>query len=160
MPGLTEIRGALNRYAVERGVRLEVSEVYDLFPSEPSQLSSGVAHHFPATWPRGDRHGVYLFFSAEAEPRFLYVGRASGKTVCIKARLDGYIDRKARRLRGECVLREEWNGYRRPWGTRPRYVITVAMPTDSATGKCPQADFLEQHLIHNLDPTENIQGRK
>jgi hypothetical protein len=155
MSTLNDVCDALRIYASEHNIWMRPSGVYDLFPSDPQALQSSIAYRFPNAWPNGKDHGVYLFFSADAEPRFLYVGKSSGKTSCIKMRLNGYIDLDARRSRGECILRVEWNGRRCPWGTSPRYLVTVALRTDN-NGECPQAIMLEDWLKKNLAPSENV----
>jgi|SRR3972149_5247140 len=155
MSTLMDVLDAMNLYASEHNMWMRTSGLYDLFPSDQRALQSGIAHRFPDAWPNGKDHGVYLFFSADTDPRFLYVGKSSGKTSCLKIRLNGYIDLNARRSRGECVLRKEWHGRHSPWGTPPRYLITVALQTDS-TGECPQALMLEDWLKKNLGPSENV----
>jgi hypothetical protein len=148
------------RYATERGVRLSVSGVYDLFPAVPFAAAVMPSASWPERWPQGRSHGVYLFFSdAPAGPELLYVGKSSKTSSCIRTRLDGYVNLAEYRTSGRCVLREEWNGYHRPWGKCPRYVVTVAAETDPVSGECPEAERLEIHLIQALRPSENIVGR-
>jgi hypothetical protein len=99
---------------------------------------------------------VYLFFDAEGtEPELRYVGKSSGRTSCIRARLNGYFDMAAKRSSGACVFLQEWNGYKRPWEIEQRYVVTVAMKSDCESGACDAAGRLEQHLIEFFLPPEN-----
>jgi hypothetical protein len=76
----------------------------------------------------------------------------------LRVRLNGYVDMSEYRSTGQCVLREEWHGYQRPWGTPPRYVVTVALASDEGT-ECHEAVALETHLIRTLRPRENVAGR-
>jgi len=155
MSTLMEVLDAMSRYASEHHLWMRPSGVYDFFPSGPQALQSGITQQFPNPWPNGKDHGVYLFFSADTDPLFLYVGKSSGRTSCLKIRLNGYIDLNAKKSRGECVFRKEWHGRQSPWGTPPRYLITVALRTNS-TGECPQAIMLEDWLKKNLCPSENV----
>lgn len=148
------------KYSAERGIQAVVSGVYDLFPDKPRVAPVVPDLCWPARWPHGRRHGVYLLFSDSTEgPELLYIGKSSGASSCLRARLNGYVDLAAHRETGQCVLREEWNGYHRPWGSAPRYVVTVALESDSASGDCPEAVLLEAHLIRSLRPRENIAGQ-
>jgi hypothetical protein len=157
--GMATVLASITRYASDRGIWTRTSDAYDLFPSEPPLLKSGVGHYFPEPWPNRSDHGIYLFFSGDEDPIFLYVGKSSERTSSINLRLNGYIDVRARRLHGKCVLRDEWHGRYAPWGIRPRYVVTVALRTDPKTGTCPDARRLEDYLIANLRPAENIRGK-
>lgn len=157
---LEAARREIVRYATDREISLTISEVYDLFPAQPCATAVTPAMSWPDRWPQGERHGVYLFFSdAPSEPGLVYVGRSSKPSSRIRVRLNGYVDMAEYRISGRCVLREEWNGYRRPWGTAPRYVVTVAADTHPLSGACPEAELLERHLIRVLRPSENVVGR-
>jgi hypothetical protein len=157
MNTIDETRQTIMRYGMQRGIRLVLSGVYDLFPERPRKAVVAPDACWPEPWPQGRRHGISLFFSDASEGAgLLYVGKASKQSSCIRVRLNGYVDMEKCRASGRCVLREEWNGYRRPWGTQPRYVVTVALETDDASGECPEAERLEAYLIQALRPDENI----
>ena len=152
MVSLSELKAEINSYASAHSLSLWISEVYDLFP-EGGSTSNSVLHAWPEKWPNGSSQGIYLFL----DPTFLllYVGKSSGKSSSIRSRLNGYFDSAAKRGSGQCILREEWNGYHRPWGTRPRFVVTVAMEPDSETGACLASERLEKYLIQKFSPSEN-----
>jgi hypothetical protein len=155
MASLTDVREALAHYAASHSLCLEISGLYDLFPERTESVHSAVASSWPARWPNGNYQGIYLFFGDLTEPNLLYVGKSSGKSSCIRARLNGYFDPVAKRGSGACVLLQEWKGYKRPWGTEPRYVLTVAMKPEDESGACLGAEQLEKHLIRAFLPPEN-----
>jgi hypothetical protein len=160
MSTISDILQELPRYAADRGLSVEISGAYDLFPERPhlGQVQPSVT--WPAKWPLGNYHGVYLFFTdAPGLPGFRYVGKSSKRTSCIRVRLNGYVDMKEYRTSGHCVLRQEWKGKSRPWRTPPRYIVTVAMETDQQSNDCPEAERLESHLIQNFQPFDNVIGR-
>lgn len=158
MTTLSEVHLGIIRFAGERGLWIAPSSIYDLFPERPAQAIVQPLLRWPDKWPRGDCHGVYLFFGdTPGDPRFLYVGKSSGRTSCLRARLDGYVDLDEYRASGQCKLRQEWNGYKRPWGIEPRYVLTVALKSDPDTGTYPAAEEMEKYLIRELGPSENVQ---
>jgi hypothetical protein len=156
MATLHDARCEIDRYAVERGIRTDISGVYDLFPNQPRATAEEVSYSWPARWPNGSRRGVYLFFSdSQVGLELRYVGKTSGRTMRLSKRLDQYVDMKAFRQTGACILRSEWNGRYTPWTGPIRYVVTVALP-DSESGTCPEAERLEPHLICVLQPVENV----
>jgi hypothetical protein len=152
---LTEVREELIRYASDHSIWIELGGLYDLFPRRRTKHDK-VEFTWPARWPNGNYQGIYLFFDRRLpEPSLLYVGKSLGKSSCIRTRLNGYFDASAKRSTNKCVLLQEWNGYQRPWGTGPRYVVTVAMEPDCESGKCRGAEILEEHMIVKFLPPEN-----
>lgn len=156
MASLADVRRELARYAAEHALWTEVSGLYDLFPAQQPAAHPDVSHRWPSRWPNGKYQGIYLFFDhTRPHPQLLYVGKSSGKSSCVRTRLTGYFDAAAKRTTGACVLLQEWNGYQRPWGTAPRYVVTVAMEPDCDSGACIGAGALEKRLIELFLPPEN-----
>jgi hypothetical protein len=156
MASLTDVRREIARYAAEHTLWTEVSGLYDLFPAKQASAHLDVSHHWPARWPNGKFQGLYLYFDdARPEPQLLYVGKSSGKSSCIRMRLNRYFDAAAKRATKACLLLQEWNGHQRPWGTEPRYVVTVAMEPDCDSGACLGAGVFEKHLIELFRPPEN-----
>lgn len=157
MSTLPEVLLGIVRFAAEQNCWVLPSGVYDLFPNLPHSATVDVSHDWPAPWPNGRLHGVYLFFGdTPGHPEFLYVGKSSGRNSCIRTRLNGYVDLDEYRTTGACVLRQEWHGYLRPWGAQPRYAVTIGLESDADTETCPRALLLESFLIRHLVPTENV----
>ena len=99
-----EARLELTRYALDRGQWMELSGPYDLFPDHPHVADAAPLSGWPAVWPLGDYHGVYLFLSDEVGgPYLLYIGRSSRPSSCLRARLNGYVDLAEYRRSGRCV---------------------------------------------------------
>lgn len=155
---LPEVTAEVSRYASVHSLKVEISGFYDLFPAR-GEIELPVVARWGDRWPNGNRRGVYLFFSDAPRPAFLYAGKSSGRTSCIRSRLNDYFDKAAKRNRGVCILLTEWDGYERPWSNPPRFVVTVAVGPDDEMGACPAAAKLERHLIQHMHPTENIQHR-
>jgi hypothetical protein len=118
--------------------RLEMSDLYALFPEENSGFA--VENRWPSWWPNGNQPGVYLIFSANME--LLYVGKAGH----LGSRLNSWFWWEAGQGSGCKVLHK--------WRTGPSYVATVAL------GREFEALGLEGFLIEELDPSENTMGRR
>lgn len=158
MSALANVWSEVMQFATEHHCWILPSGLYDLFPERNRPSSISIASHWPNEWPSRECHGIYLFFSdSPVTPELLYVGRAHGKSVSIGTRLDAYVDMDEFRAGRGCKLREVWGQRHSPWGTPPRYVMTIALETDPTTTDCPRAKTLEAILIHRLEPTENIQ---
>jgi hypothetical protein len=156
MATLERVRREVLRFAKRKGIWVEVSGLYDLLPGKRRFAHDGVVARWPERWPNGGYQGIYLFFDAEgAAPVLRYVGKSSGRTSCIRSRLNGYFDMAAKRSTGKCIFRTEWNGYTRAWDIEQRYVVTVAMESDCESGACLVAGELEEHLIKLFRPAEN-----
>jgi hypothetical protein len=156
MTTFREVREEIQRFAANSGIWLEVSGLYDLMPQHPQPAYEGVVARWPERWPNGSYQGVYLWFDADGpEPTLRYVGKSSGRTSCIRMRLNAYFDLAAKRSSGACVLRSEWNGYTRASQVEQRYVVTVAIKPDCESGACLAAEQLEKHLIRRFAPSEN-----
>jgi len=122
--------------------RLEVSGLYDLFPSNGG-VPVPVAASWPNDqWPYAKRAGVYLIFDEKLD--LLYVGKASLNS-SIGDRLYTYF--REGQDHG-CRIRHE--GWDRP----PRYVTTIAVPENTRF----EAPALEEFLITRLQPTSNRIG--
>jgi hypothetical protein len=158
MSTVADVWTAVMQFATEKHCWILPSGLYDMFPKLNRSTSISIASHWPNKWPGCEYHGVYLFFSDSGDPpELLYVGRAQGKSVSIGTRLNGYVDMNEYRAERACKLRDTWGERHSPWGTPPRYVMTVALETDMATNDCPLAKSLEAFLVNRLDPPENIQ---
>jgi hypothetical protein len=156
MATFCEVREEIQRFAAENGIWVEISGLYDLMPQSTRPAYEGVVARWPERWPNGGYKGVYLWFDADGpEPVLRYAGKSSGRTSCIRARLNAYFDLAAKRSSGACVLRTEWNGYTRASQIEQRYVVTVAMEPDCESGACLAAERLEKHLIWRFAPSEN-----
>jgi hypothetical protein len=118
--------------------RLDISDLYALFPDEPSAV--GARLKWPNPWPNADSPGVYLIFGTGTE--LLYVGRAWN----LNSRVSSYF-RYASDGSGRCELRDEWQH-------RPAFVATIAVDDD----KFFEAAGLEEYLIEALQPVENDRG--
>jgi hypothetical protein len=153
---LSDVRIAVEEFCAQRDMWLLVSGVYDLFPARHRVSAVQPSLRWPGEWPNGDYHGVYLFFAdTPGDPEFLYAGKTSGRTTCLKARLNAYVDMKEYRASGRCVLLDEWHGRKTPWTVEPRYVVTVALETEGRTETCPNAERLEEYLRRELNPSQN-----
>jgi hypothetical protein len=161
MSSLSAVQIAVFRFATEHNQWILPSGLYDLFPERPRAAGIQPPLQWPAKWPNGKHHGVYLFFAdTPKDPEFLYVGKSSGKTSCLRKRLDGYVDIREFKATGQCKLLQEWDGYQRPWAIEPRYLLTVALETDPDTGTCPAAKKLEEYLFRECAPSQNVKWVK
>ena len=119
----------------------KVSGIYDLFPESRNSIEA-IEHKWPDTWPNSSDAGVYALFCEDMA--LLYVGKSSMRN-CLGARLSSYFGFSSE---GACRI----NG---DWGINPKYLITIAVPSD-ATWEAPA---LEEFLIQRLNPLLNINGR-
>lgn len=127
--------------------RLRVSDVYMLFPDDARDAALECAIRpllrWPEPWPNCGAPGVYLVFGSNLE--LLYVGKAS-LSRGIAARLNdhfGYAKDGSRR----CEPKGNWS-------KRPMYVAAVSVPHSF------EAPALEEYLILELQPPENVLGRR
>jgi hypothetical protein len=120
---------------------LEISGLYDLFPSKPHSLAKPAEHNWPVRYPSDQRAGVYLIYSDTFE--LLYVGKASMGS-CLGKRLYTYFGAAQ-----ECVLKHT------TWTQSPRFMLTIAVPESMPF----EAPALEEFLIGRLEPTNNSVGR-
>jgi hypothetical protein len=123
---------------------LEISNLYDLFPSALHSLDAAPPDIWPAPYPFDQRAGVYLIFSESFE--LLYVGKSS-MSQCIGKRLWTYFHYSPDQT---CVLKHS------TWKQPPRFLITIAVPEATPF----EAPALEEFLIGRLQPTSNTVGRK
>jgi hypothetical protein len=123
---------------------LEISNLYDLFPSALHSLDTAPPDVWPAPYPFDQRTGVYFIFSESFE--LLYVGKSSMSS-CIGKRLWTYFHYAPGQV---CVLKHS------TWTQNPRFLITVAVPETTPF----EAPALEEFLIGRLQPTNNKVGRK
>ena len=79
----------------------------------------------------------------DGDLNLLYVGKAS----TLGTRLGAYC---AYAPDNSCRFKHE--GY---WSSRPRYLLTVGVPDEMAW----EAAGLEEYLIRELDPQDNVLGR-
>jgi hypothetical protein len=146
MSDLTDLKNLVDRY--QQTIRhpslepLEVSGLYDLFPDSDNALP-GVSLSWNDTWPGSGLGGVYAFVAADGE--VLYVGKASMNSF-LGARLQNYVRNGPN---GGCELKHEG------WMPRPRYVVTIALPDETAF----EAPSIEEFLIRELNPSNNKAGR-
>jgi len=144
---MKNINQALNAYETKyrrSGLpALTVSGLYDLFPSQPSQISAKWSWSRSNPWPHANRAGVYFIFGDTGN--LLYVGKASRGS--IGARLDEYFGYE--KLTKGCRIIEP-----QAWRERPRYVAALAVPEDMWF----EAAALEEFLIRELQPPLNAAG--
>jgi hypothetical protein len=135
MSTLKDARDAIDeyqrRFRRDDANRLEVSDPYDLEADWRSKNS-----------PNATRAGVYLFL--DQAQQLLYVGKASWKRT-LGGRLYNYFRTEAD---GGCRIRHEG------WSSRPKYVLTVAVPEDMPF----EAPALEEYLVAKLKPLDNTVG--
>src|SRR5437899_2004109 len=105
MARLQQVRKEILRFAAKDSIWLEMSGLYDLLPGNRRPAHCDVVNRWPVRWPNGSYQGVYLFFDAEGkEPVLRYLGKSSGRTSCMRARLNTYFDLGAKHSTGACVF--------------------------------------------------------
>ena len=78
MPSLKDVRDELAHYSRVHSIWLDVSALYDLFPSEGTAHPE-VAYTWPEKWPNGKYQGIYLFLDSTLS--LLYVGKLANDGV-------------------------------------------------------------------------------
>lgn len=146
MKSLNDLQQSVITYQTEyRNPRQPVfafSRLYDLFPERMESVARMAEFKWPQKWPFAEFAGVYAVLAEDLT--VLYVGKASLRSNIGK------------RLSTHFVYDE--NKQCRPtgnWQTPLRYVLTVAVPMGTEF----EAPALEEYLIRELDPPENMQGR-
>ena len=116
---------------------------YDLFPSEP-EGSLECGGKWNDTWPSNGMPGIYAFLDREGN--VLYIGKSSMNS-SVSARLGAYCAYESDRKR--CKLKHDG------WRVKPRYVWIVGIAKSTSF----EAAALEEFLIRELNPVDNINGR-
>lgn len=120
------------QYRNQELAKFLISDLYDLFPANSE------VYGWPKCYPFVDRAGIYLLM--DDEENVLYVGKSS---VAIGSRLGSYFcydaDRKS------CHIQSPY------WTVRPRYIVAVAVPVDSAF----ECASLEEYLLNNIQTSDN-----
>ena len=161
MPTLETVRAHVSRYCeMYRHPNLEklsLSQVYSLVagvgepPRQATQAPSAAPHQdqeasppfgWPGTWPNSGEPGVYLVF--DTAMNLLYVGKASMSNG-IGARLNGHFGYATDGTRG-CAPRGTWSA-------PPAYVVAIGVPHSF------EAPALEEYLILELQPPDNVRGK-
>lgn len=119
---------------------LRIGDLYDLFPKSSRPPLVPCSLSWPQTWANSDDTGVYAFLDEQL--RLLYIGTAR----VLGARLGAYC---AYEVDDTCRLKHDG------WTTKPRYVLTVAVPEEMPW----EAAALEVYLIRTLDPRDNVRDR-
>lgn len=146
MTGYTKIVKEINRFVTKFRKRslpaLEIGQLYDLSP-EKGNSKKQAKLKWPDDWANSDRAGVYIFFNEDLN--ILYIGKASMYN-SLGYRLSDYFryNRKTKR----CKIKHS------NWSEPPRYVLTVAVPTDMSF----EAPALEEYLITKTQPKDNDRG--
>ncbi|MGD9852470.1 MAG: GIY-YIG nuclease family protein [Nitrospirales bacterium] len=120
----------------------KISGLYDLCPQLPRTNLEKIEGAWPDQWPNSDQPGVYLILNEKLE--LLYVGKASMRNV-MGVRLSSYFNGSAK---GPCKICPGWQG-------EPRYLFTIGMPKETSF----EAAALEEYLIRELSPPENVRGK-
>ena len=123
------------KYRHPRSPSFDISKKYDLFPSKKSDGTG-----WPDYWPYTNRQGVYLI--CDKNEQVLYIGKAS-RTNTVGARLSYHFTSDSD---GGCYINHDG------WSSKPRYVVTVAVPR----GMAFEAPALEEYLITKY---QNKKGR-
>ena len=147
MSNLRAVQPALDAY--HTGYRnpklrpLHSSGLYALFP-DTSIPPAGVkfAGKWPELWPDVDNPGVYVFLDANFD--VTYVGKTFLKQSFGTRFYDWF---KREKNTGACSVVGVWK-------SPPAYVITVPVQEPF------EAPSLEEYLIQELDPSDNLVGRK
>ena len=146
MKKLNDLLDAIKEFEMKyRGqglVTFDVSALYDLFPDDDGQHANLIGHKWSKTerWPHTDRAGVYAVLDSSLH--LLYIGESSW----LGNRLSAYF--KYAEDSGCRVVHPNWSA-------RPRYVLTVAIASDTAFERFS----LEQYLIRRLAPIDNTRGK-
>ena len=109
-----------------------VSSKYDLFPE-----NENMENCWPQCYPYVDRPGVYLI--TNDKDNVLYIGKSS---IAICGSLGSYFCYDGER---KCRVRSPY------WSTSPKYIVSIAVPFDSAF----EWAALEEFLLANVRTTDN-----
>ena len=112
--------------------RFLVSNKYDLFPEKENMENS-----WRQCYPYTDRPGASLIM--DDNDNVLYIGKSS---VAIGGRLGSYFCYDDER---KCRVRSPY------WSTSPKYIVSIAVPFDSAF----ECAALEEFLLANVQTTDN-----
>ena len=107
---------------------------YHLFPDE-----NGECEFKHQSWPGNERAGVYLILSKDDE--VLYVGESNS----LGRRFYSYF----RDDEGKCIILSD------NWSKEPYAIISIPAPDDRRYERLS----LEEYLIQNLRPIDNIRGK-
>ena len=124
--------------------KLQVGDLLDLSP-EQGNTKKQAKKNWENEWPNGDKAGVYIFFDNNLD--VIYVGKASMNNT-LSTRLYSYF--RYNKKTGACKIKHN------DWTTNPRYVLTVAVPTNMSF----EAPAIEEYLICKMQPKDNTIGIK
>jgi hypothetical protein len=122
---------------------LELSGLFDLYPDRPNFSGRLIDGRWPEKWPNADKKGVYIMF--DEKMRLLYVGKASMNNTIGSRLCEWFVYDSDRACKPKGV-----------WKTVPRFLATVGFPGETSF----EAPGLEEYLIIELNPAENVKGKK
>ena len=136
-PQLIDVLELVNEYSEKyRGKNLgkfKISNIYDLFPD--SKDTYGWFHE----WPNNGRYGIYLIM--DKDHNVIYVGESTN----IGNRLGNYFQKLEDK---SCKIVHNWH-------KTPKYVCTIAVPTETWFERLA----LEEFLIYNVQPIDNKKSK-
>ena len=124
----------VDEYNKHYHTKFEPLKPYHLFPDE-----SGKCEFENQSWPGNERAGVYLILSKDDE--VLYVGESNS----LGRRFYSYF----RSVDGKCIILSD------NWSKEPYAIISIPAPDDRRYERLS----LEEYLIQNLRPIDNIRGK-
>lgn len=149
MSTLEDLEASLARYSTEfrhpSQCQLVMSKIYDLFPETGSLINVPVESKWPDPWPNAESPGIYAMLDEDLFVR--YIGKASMKS-SIGRRLSLYFIYEDRAKNKRCKL-----SHPEGWLAFPRFVVSVPVSLSF------EAPSIEEFLILQLLPPENLQGR-
>ncbi len=142
MKNYNEIREIIENYSIKYRNpsldKIEVSELYDLFPDK--NTDHNVELKWPkSVWPFCGRSGAYLYLDDDLN--IMYIGKANH----FGYRFGQCFKKDAN---GSCIVIDSRIG-------SPRFVVTIAVPAESWF----EAASLEAYLINLIKPRYNSVGK-
>jgi hypothetical protein len=136
--GIKEIEFYQKNFRNSNLEKFEISDLYDLFPEKETNLT--IEKSWPDKWNFCGEAGVYMFLDENLEIAYI------GKTNHFGNRFGSYFSNNDEK---KCNLKDTWK-------TIPRYVINVAVPSDSKF----ESSSLESFLLSKIVTTDNKSENK